>query len=407
VNTDLVHKLTTTIIAEAAPPQTMLGDGAGLWLFVNPLRTGATSKRFAFRYRLKGRYHEIPIGAWPKVSLDDARGRAAEFRDMIARGLSPATEQGRPRKPKLSDEGLTFKDAALAYLETKRKGHWRNLNTAEEFERSFRLHIFPAIGDTPIADIGDNEARAVLKPIFARSPDLGRRLVARAKAVYDRAHAMRQTDQHNPFIWDGYLEHVFPAPPPAIHRPAIPWADLPALYAQLTARGDLMPALAARFMIALALRPNEARTARFDMINWITHTLTLPMTKNGKPFVIPMNEAALAVVARVKELRLNDYLFPGIRPNQPIHNSAILELIQSMTGGATAHGVARSCYSDWAYENGRALESVIETSLNHIYGTEEARAYKRGNQLALRRKLGRRYSYFLLRGRAKYGSTNV
>ena len=207
---------------------------------------------------------------------------------------------------------------------------------------------------------------------------------------------MKATAHPNPFEWRGYLSHVYPAPPPDKHMAAIEWKKLPELFAALAERGDTMPALAARFQIALALRPNEARRARFDMLDVGAGTITLPVTKNGKPFVGPLSPAAISVVERCQALRLSDYLFPGVSGNKPIHECAIVELIQSFHPGASAHGTARSGFSDWAYENDVAPDSVIEASLNHATpGGATVRAYKRGSQLDLRVKLMSRYSDFL------------
>ena len=66
----------------------------------------------------------------------------------------------------------------------------------------------------------------------------------------------------------------------------IPYAEMPDLFRGLVERGDDLVALAARFLIALALRPGEARSACFEMINFKTSILTLPTTKNGKPFLL-------------------------------------------------------------------------------------------------------------------------
>jgi integrase len=389
-------KLTHAKIAKTRKPG-LLGDGDGLWVFVSKLKKdGKLSKRFVFRYRVAGRYGEVPIGKFSDVSLEAARVRAAEFRAQIAKGDDPASERRAARgKTAAPIAALTFKAATLDYIEAVGRSKWRTLKNAQVFLGSFERHVFPRIGDTAIANVSDNEAQAVLKPLFARSAALGRKVQSRAKAVYDRARVMKATPHPNPFEWRGYLSHVYPAPPPHTHLRAIKWQNLPNLFGQLVVRGDDIVALAARFQIALALRPSEARRARFDMIDEAAGTISFVMTKNGKPFVAPLSPAALAVVKRVTELRTNDYLFPGRGPNKPINDSALCDLIKSLTGGATAHGVARSCFADWAYENDAASDTVIEASLNHATGSATVRAYKRGNVLELRRKLMDRYSDFL------------
>jgi integrase len=91
----------------------------------------------------------------------------------------------------------------------------------------------------------------------------------------------------------------------------LPFAQLPDLYQQLTALGDAPDALAARFQIALVLRPIEARLARFDMINDAGTTITWLLTKNGRGFTAPLNEAAMAVINQYRAIRSSEFLFAG------------------------------------------------------------------------------------------------
>jgi hypothetical protein len=71
--------------------------------------------------------------------------------------------------------------------------------------------------------------------------------------VFDRARAMKRTTNPNPFEKRGALAYIFPPQPVVTHRRAIRWEDVPGLYATLIALGDHPTALAARFMLALAL----------------------------------------------------------------------------------------------------------------------------------------------------------
>ena len=50
----------------------MHGDGAGLWLHVNP----AGARSWIFRFMLNGRAREMGLGPVHKIGLADARKRA-------------------------------------------------------------------------------------------------------------------------------------------------------------------------------------------------------------------------------------------------------------------------------------------------------------------------------------------
>ena len=136
-------KLSHVKIAKLSQPG-MWGDGDGLWLFATALKSGSLSRRFVFRYRVKGRYGEVPIGPWPSVTLADARARAAEFRAMIARGDDPAGERkaakGKARTPAIGAH--TFKAATIDYVEVAGK-RWRTAAHAQEFLEQFRAPCLP------------------------------------------------------------------------------------------------------------------------------------------------------------------------------------------------------------------------------------------------------------------------
>jgi integrase len=390
-----IGKLTHAKIAKLNK-KALLGDGGGLWLRARLLKDTSLSKRFCFRYRKRGIYAEIPIGPFPEVSLVDARLKASGYRAAIANGEDPAADRraAKGKAASIAPGAMTFKQWTLDYAELMR-AEWRSADTYDDWLRAFVLYLFTLIGDLPITEIDDARARAALAPLFKKSPALGWRTASRCKAVFDRARALNATTTANPFE-KRVLRYVFPARAAAVHMRTIPYAEMPDLFRGLVERGDDLVALAARFLIALALRPGEARYARFEMINFETSILTLPTTKNGKPFIAPLSAAALAVIERCRAIRSGDWLFPGARQRGPIHETAILELIRELTGGATAHGVARSCFSDWAYETDAGSDSVIEACLNHVTpGGGTVRAYKRGSQLELRARLMERYSDFL------------
>src|ERR1043166_6449779 len=68
-----------------------LSDGAGLYLYITP--AGAKSWRFSYRYPKGGKNHVVVYGAWPDLSLSEARKAHARARLQLANGLNPAAEK--------------------------------------------------------------------------------------------------------------------------------------------------------------------------------------------------------------------------------------------------------------------------------------------------------------------------
>src|SRR5262252_682501 len=94
----MIRKLTETAVRRAGVPtigQTMIWDQAVTGFAVRILPGG--SRTFWFQYRTSGgrsgKNRMVRIGAWPAVSLADARKRARDFAGQVARGKDPAAER--------------------------------------------------------------------------------------------------------------------------------------------------------------------------------------------------------------------------------------------------------------------------------------------------------------------------
>jgi hypothetical protein len=61
-------------------------DGGGLYLYVSP----AGGKFWRINYRFDGKQKTLSIGAYPAVSLEDARAKRAEAKKLQANGLDPS-----------------------------------------------------------------------------------------------------------------------------------------------------------------------------------------------------------------------------------------------------------------------------------------------------------------------------
>jgi integrase len=84
------------------------------------------------------------------------------------------------------------------------------------------------------------------------------------------------------------------------------------------------------------------------------------------------------------------YLFPSpAGSDKPLSNMGMLTLLRRLevAGKTTVHGLCRSSFSTWAYENAVARPEVIEAALAHREKDQIKRAYNRAQFNAERRKL--------------------
>ena len=85
--------LTDIAIRQAKPAAKpyKLADGAGLYLLVTP----AGGKLWRLKYRVAGKEKLMAFGAYPEVSLADARKRRDEAKEQIAISKDPSREKQR------------------------------------------------------------------------------------------------------------------------------------------------------------------------------------------------------------------------------------------------------------------------------------------------------------------------
>lgn len=383
----------------------MHGDGNCLWLIVTQLKDGSLSKRWLMRYRMLSAYREIPLGAYPAVSLATARVVTNQHHATIAAGGDPAQLRREAREAKkavlvaaktaINTKPLTFKRVVREYVDQFGKDKWRSARAAKAFINNLDNHVMPTLGNILVVDIDHEYVLKVFDKLYAHSPIMASRIRGVCESVMGFAIMRHRLAVSNPFAWKGSLEFVYRKKPASKNFAAVDYKTIPALFTQLIELGDDPAALAARLQIACALRPTEARLMKFEYIDATANTFTIPMTKNGRPFVVPINDAARDVIERAIELRTSDYMFAGRDSRSPIGERSLYTMINRLTG-ATAHGVARAGFSTWSYETQDwAPDHIIEASLHH---TPDAlvRAYKRGDLLELRRRLSTAWSDYLL-----------
>ena len=125
----------------------MHADGNGL--FLNVRATG--SKSWLFRYRWQDKRPEIGLGAFPAVSLADAREKMNHYRAMIRQGVDPRTttvtaDTDEPKMP-------IFKSCAEQFIRDK-SAEWKNAKHQEQWTSTLSTYAYPKIGKTPVDQIG-------------------------------------------------------------------------------------------------------------------------------------------------------------------------------------------------------------------------------------------------------------
>ena len=381
------NRLTAMTVQKLKEPG-RYADGGGLYLQVGP--TGG--KSWLFRYTRRGKAREMGLGAVGVLSLADAREAATSVRQTLATGADPleAREAERKRQEAESSSGMTFAECASAYIRAHKSG-WRNEKHAAQWPSTIRNYAEPVFGALPVQAVDLGMVLKVLEPIWQTKPETASRLRGRIETVLDWAavHGYRSAD--NPARWKGHLDKLLPSRSKiqrVQHHPALPYEEVGAFMAELRPREE-GAASALEFTILTASRTSEVLNAWWDEFDINAKLWCIPgeRMKAGKDHRVPLSEAAMAVLAKMSEVRRGAFVFPGQRRDRPLSNMVFLQLLKRMgRSDLTTHGF-RSTFRDWAAELTAFPRDVAEMALAHTIGDKVEAAYRRGDLFDKRRKL--------------------
>ncbi len=386
--TMLTDVLIRSAKAEAKPRK--LADGRGLYLLVTP----AGGRLWRVKFRFAGKEKVLALGAYPAVSLKDARTRCEEARRQLADGLDPsATRQERKRAERETAEN-DFESVARAWL-ANIEADWSSQHHADSLKR-FEVHVFPKIGHRPIRDVTAPELLAVLRAIEARGTIESAHKVLRACGqVFRFAIASGRCDRNPAADLRGALK-ARPKPKPMA---ALSAGDLPDLLRRIeTYDGDLQTRLALRLLALTFVRTNELRGATWAEIDLDKAEWTIPgeRMKTGAPHHVPLSRQAVEAFRALRAINGDrDLVFPGRRPIQPMSKNTILFALYRMgyRSRMTGHGfraVASTILNELGFR-----PDVIERQLAHAEKNAVRAAYHRSQYLEDRTAMMRQWADYL------------
>jgi hypothetical protein len=160
----LAKPLSDTEIRTAKPGNKLykLTDGASLYLIIQPVG----SKLWRMDYHFGDKRRTLSFGAYPAVSLKEARERRDEARKLLANGVDPAAVKRTQKAAEQERAANTFEAVAGKWFAVWKTGVTDS--TAENQWNRLTQHIMPVLGPLPVADIDAPEALAALRPLEAR-----------------------------------------------------------------------------------------------------------------------------------------------------------------------------------------------------------------------------------------------
>ncbi|MGH6671907.1 MAG: tyrosine-type recombinase/integrase [Xanthobacteraceae bacterium] len=379
--------LLTAFAVQNAKPRSkpyLLRDGHGLHLLVRP----NGSKLWRLRYRFGGKQNMLSFGAYPDVSIAEARAKRDEARKLLASGVSPSRQKKLDKLAAAKAANNTFRAIAEEHLTNLEESGTAASTMAKN--RWHLLDLAKPLANLPITEITPAEVLALLKKIEKS----GRRETARKMrgaigSVFRLAiQTLRATNDPTYPLRGALLKPI------VVHRPAITDERMLASLMVAIDEYDGWPTLKAalQFVALTMVRPGEVRFMRRAEVIWQKSMWRIPVErmKMRRPHDVPLSRQAVAVLRDIWHLGDEGGLvFPSIRSViRPLSENAMNSALRRMgysKDEMCAHGF-RASASTILNERGYSPD-VIETALAHQDEDENRRAYNRAQYWPERVKL--------------------
>ncbi len=370
--------LTDTEVRAAKPKEKpyKLSDGGWLYLFV----TTTGSKLWRISYRYEGKEKTLSFGAYPEVSLKDARNRRDEAKALLDKGIDPNEKKRIDKLTSATKSANTFALLAEEYLAKQvRDGRAETTLTRN---RSHLKHALPMLGRRPVSEITTAEVLAVVRKIEARDTlDTAGRVRTIIGSVIRYAIMTGRAENDPTTALKGAL-----ATAKVKHRAAI--TDPISLGGLLRAiegyQGEMSTYAAMKLLPIVFSRPGELRLAQWSEFDFDKAVCTIPAhrMKMRREHHVPLPRQAIAIL---KELQVetgdSKLLFPCTRSKlRPMSDNTINAAFRRMgytKDEVTAHGF-RATASTLLNESGKFSPDAIERALAHQDPDAIRRAYARG-----------------------------
>ncbi|WP_413515221.1 integrase domain-containing protein [Serratia proteamaculans] len=370
--------------AKAIEKDLTLHDGDGLFLLVKT--TG--KKLWRFRYLRPGTSSRtmVSLGAYPALSLADARQIRAEKLAILAKGIDPQAKEAEEAEQKQVAQESIFLNVAKQWFALKQASV--SVKHAEDIWRYLEKDILPSIENVPVQDIKARLLIQVLGPIKARGAlETVRRLVQRINEIMFYAVNTGLIDA-NPASGIG---NAFERPKKQ-HMPTIRPEELPKLMRTISMSNLSIPTRCLlEWQLLTLIRPAEASATAWAEIDIENREWRIPAErmKAKREHIVPLSDQALEILEIMPPISgRREHVFPSRNDSRKPMNSqtanAALKRI-GYGGKLVAHGL-RSIAST-AMNEATFNPDIIEAALAHSDKNEVRRAYNRSTYLLKRKEL--------------------
>lgn len=347
--------------AKPAEKPLKLSDGGGLFMLVQP----NGSKLWRYKFRLHGVEGLLSIGAYPDVSLAQAREQHQTARGQVAAGVNPVLARQVVRREAAQElvraERGTFALALQSWRGatepdlSKRTINWRHWASDKHFDPLMPRKVW---------EITRQEIAQMLTRIEKDAPAVAKIMRTHLEHIFERA------------IDEGLLE-TNPVPSVRllksrrwVSHQAMTMDRWPAFLSNLMAAdGSPFTKGALLLVVLTACRKTEAAEARWCEFDFENAGWTIPASrmKMRQEHWVPLSRQTVKLMRAIREHSGDsEFVFPHYyKPNTPMHHTTLGLMMRKVRDVAdTVHGF-RSMFSTHMNAKNKEDGDMIELCLAH------------------------------------------
>ncbi len=395
--TDLACK---TAACPEGKARARLTDSGGLYLETSP----SGSKRWFWKYYHSGKEKRLALGAYPAVSLKQARSDREAARRLLQTGSDPAKRRQIERLEAKLLEKNTFAEVARELHSTKASG-WSEQYAQRWLER-MEKDLFPWIGPVPLPEITAPMLLNTLRRIEKRG-------------ARETAHTLRQT-AGQVFRYGIATGRCDRNPAPDLHGALQP-LNIKHMAAILepTKAGELVrsmheysgqPVTRTALLLSALLfqRPGNIRCMEWAEVDFDVCLWTIPAAKmkrtvygkvNGRPHLVPLAPQAIELLRELQPISGHSrFVFPSLISSQrPMSENTLRVALRRMgysNDDMTPHGF-RAMARTIMVEKLNMHPEAIEAQLAHGKSGPLGAAYDRAEFIDQRRAMMTEWANYL------------
>ena len=384
-----------------------LADSEGLYLYLS----ASGGKLWRMDYRYAGKRKTLSFGAYPAVSLKDARRKRDKAKELLANDIDPGAQKKAAKEEAEAaarEQALTFAVVAREWFATKQDSY----AAANIKKKQWLISLLnERIGEKPISKLVPTDILGAIRPVEAAGHSVTAHKLAETAGQICRFARTCGYIVFNPA--DGLKEVLKPIQTKHYATITDPAAVGHLLRCIDEYQGGAVVGYALKILPYLALRSAELRGGRWSEIDldkalWIVPAARRENAKDGGGMKMRIAHAVPLPTQAVKlfrELHLltgtGELCFPGLHSaSQCISDMALLNGIRRMGFSKeemTIHGF-RAMFStilnekklEWGFDG-----DIIEAQLAHKEQNTVRDAYNHASYLDKRRELLQRWADYL------------